>query len=86
MPPVHRFPALPQPLRWSLGRRTRALDEAIRAWAATAHGIEHVAIEYPGDLAALMATDGFHPGPELQAMWAQEAAARVTTNDREDPQ
>lgn len=78
LPPVDRFPALPQPLRWYMGRRARSLDDGIRAWAATTEDVEHLALIHEGDTATLMAADGFHPGPELYAAWARLAAARVT--------
>jgi len=38
IPPMHRFPALPQPLRWFLGRRARRLDQALAQWAAATPG------------------------------------------------
>ena len=31
LPPMHRFPALPQPLRWYVGSRARDLDRALAA-------------------------------------------------------
>jgi hypothetical protein len=31
LPPMHRFPALPQPLRWYIGSRARDFDRALAA-------------------------------------------------------
>ena len=79
MPPVGRFPALPQPLRWYLGARARAMNAALDAWAAGRPDREVLHLEATlGALdAAAMATDGFHPGPALYAAWGRAAAARV---------
>jgi lysophospholipase L1-like esterase len=82
MPPMRRFPAHPQPLRWYMGWRARTLDDAMRSWAVTAEGVDHLPLELAGDPVPLMAEDGFHPGPALYAIWAQAAAARVATYRR----
>jgi lysophospholipase L1-like esterase len=75
VPPLGRFPAVPQPLRWYLGRRAAALDAAVAAWAAGRPGVEHL----PLDLADVsqMAADGFHPGPAAYAEWGRTVAGRV---------
>lgn len=74
LPPVHRFPLLPQPLRWVMGDDAVRHDEAMALWAATRSDVSHVAIEI--DLAAeAMASDGFHPGePVYRAIGAALAA------------
>lgn len=61
LPPVHRFPLLPQPLRRVMGGDARAHDEAMARWAATRDDVSHVPIAL--DLGPEhMAADGFHPG------------------------
>ncbi len=61
LPPVHRFPLLPQPLRHVMGADARAHDEAMARWAATRDDVSHVPITL--DLGPEhMAPDGFHPG------------------------
>ena len=85
MPPVDRFPALPQPLRWYIGRRARMLDDGIRDWAATTSDVEHLPLIHDADPIAFMAFDGFHPGPELYEAWARLAAARVVARDDRSP-
>jgi lysophospholipase L1-like esterase len=61
LPPVHRFPLLPQPLRWAMGHEAVAHDAAMARWAATRADVSHVPI--PIDLGPeSMAADGFHPG------------------------
>jgi lysophospholipase L1-like esterase len=76
LPPVGEFPAVPEPLRGYLARRARALDDALRAWAATTPDVEHLPLDDGFDPAA-MAPDGFHPGPALYALWARAAAERI---------
>lgn len=61
LPPVHRFPGLPQPLRWVAGRDARRHDAAVAQWAATREDVSHVPIDLPLN-AGVMAADGFHPG------------------------
>ncbi|HQY46539.1 MAG TPA: SGNH/GDSL hydrolase family protein [Usitatibacteraceae bacterium] len=76
IPPMHRFPALPQPLRWYLGARARELDRALAAALPDSHGAEYLAVA--GELdTAHMAADGFHPGPAVYAAWGEAAADRI---------
>jgi lysophospholipase L1-like esterase len=73
LPPMHLFPALPQPLRWFLGFRARAFNAHL---ADLATGVDECTMlstplaPRPG----LMASDGFHPGPLLYRQWADDAA------------
>lgn len=76
LPPVHQFPALPQPLRWYLGARARELDHALGRVLPNGHGAEFMA--FKGALGPpVMAPDGFHPGPAVYEAWAAEAAGRI---------
>lgn len=78
IPPMERFPALPQPLRWYLGARARELDRALAAALPDGHGAEYLPLA--GELdAAHMAGDGFHPGPAVYAAWAEAAARRIAS-------
>lgn len=83
LPPVHRFPALPQPLRWVLGRRALAFGKALERFAAADPRCTFVRISELRD-PSLMATDGFHPGPSAYATWAGEieAALRARGGER----
>lgn len=58
---MHLFPALPQPLRWVLGRDARRHDDALAAWAATRNDVSHVPIPLALGIDS-MASDGLHPG------------------------
>ncbi|GAA2433104.1 SGNH/GDSL hydrolase family protein [Actinomadura vinacea] len=77
MPPVHRFPALPQPLRLVMGGRARAMDRIMRE-VARANGAIHVPMD-PGMAAdrTLFASDGFHPSPDGYRVWANDLAEAV---------
>ena len=75
-PPMHKFPALPQPLRAYPGLRATLLDRTAMAIALpdVAHVKSGVRIE-----PAMFAADGFHPSPAGYALWAQflaDAASR----------
>jgi lysophospholipase L1-like esterase len=76
VPPMHRFRALPQPLRWLLGARAQgyrdALAGAIGAWP----GCELVDADLP-DAPEALASDGFHPGAASYKAWAERVAARI---------
>lgn len=80
LPPVHRFPGLPQPLRWVAGRDARRHDDAVAAWAATRGDVSHVPIDLPLN-AGVMAADGFHPGEPVYrvcgTVLAEHIAERV---------
>ena len=76
LPPMHRFPALPQPLRGFLGARAIAFDDALGAWAARQPDALHVRIPDMSD-PSLAASDGFHPGPGAYAVWAGELARAI---------
>jgi lysophospholipase L1-like esterase len=76
IPPMARFPALPQPLRWYLGGRASQLDRALAHALPDGRGAEYLALA--GELdAAHMAADGFHPGPAVYDAWGSAAARRI---------
>ncbi|MDJ0667293.1 MAG: SGNH/GDSL hydrolase family protein [Desulfobacterales bacterium] len=75
LPPMHRFPALPQPLRWHLGKGARIFNAALEELSSA-----NAALFLPLDFSMQpeqMATDGFHPGPDIYAEWGRRAAARI---------
>jgi lysophospholipase L1-like esterase len=83
VPPMARFPALPQPLRRVLGASSQRLDRALQRWAADSGARLHVEMpvavrrESPQ---ALMAADGFHPGPALYRVWAEALATQIVAD------
>jgi lysophospholipase L1-like esterase len=76
LPPVHRFPLLPQPLRHVMGGDARAHDAAMARWAATRRDVSHAAIDYAVGPEA-MASDGFHPGEPVYRACGEALAAHI---------
>jgi len=76
VPPMHLFPALPQPLRWYMGWGARRLNAALGALAAQAPDSVLLHTPFPLDR-GLMASDGFHPGARANLLWARAAAAAI---------
>ena len=77
LPPMHRFPALPQPLRWYVGSRARDFNRVLADLAGKRAGCEFLALGHEMMDVSAMASDGFHPGPPVYALWAREAARRI---------
>ncbi|MEN0106325.1 MAG: hypothetical protein AAGC84_07845, partial [Pseudomonas sp.] len=71
--PMHAFTALPQPLRWYLGRRARQLNVALAQLVNGRMDCVLQASELPLHGEAL-AADGFHPGATSYALWAEGTA------------
>lgn len=79
LPPMHRFPLLPQPLRWIAGSDARRHDAAVARWAATRADVSHVPIAL--DLGPQnMAEDGFHPGEPVYRACGEALARHVATH------
>ena len=73
LPPVGGFPALPQPLRWYLGRRARQFSDALERWVRSEARAHFVDLHFTLD-PSLMASDGFHPGPAIYQGWGERVA------------
>lgn len=76
LPPMHRFPLLPQPLRWVLGRDALRHDQALARWAAGRPDCSHLAIDYTLGPES-MADDGFHPGEPVYRACAEALARHI---------
>lgn len=85
LPPIHCFPALPQPLRKMLGSRALLLNSALERTVAALSNTEvlHVsALNVSGSVhqvqqSGLMAEDGFHPSTKGYELWAHSALERL---------
>jgi lysophospholipase L1-like esterase len=77
LPPMHLFPALPQPLRWYLGARARDFNAALSDWLARQEGCHLVVPDFQPDDPASIASDGFHPGPAAYTAWAIRVAREI---------
>jgi lysophospholipase L1-like esterase len=84
LPPVHRFPLLPEPLRRVMGADARRHDEALARWAATRDDVSHIAIDMNLEPEA-MAADGFHPGEPVYRVCGEALAAHIATLHHESP-
>ena len=73
VPQMNRFPALPHPLAWVLGRQAARLDQGLMQVVARFPQARHLSLELSDD-PALAAPDGYHPSPKTYAIWADEAA------------
>lgn len=78
LPPMHRFTALPQPLRWVLGQRARQFNRALARTAAGHPGCVLIDVDFP-IRSEYLASDGFHPGPPAYAHWAAQTADAIRT-------
>jgi lysophospholipase L1-like esterase len=76
LPPIDRFPLLPEPLRRVLGGDARRHDDALARWAATRSDVSHATIAVDLD-AAGMARDGFHPGEPVYRACGEALALHV---------
>ena len=76
LPPVHKFPSLPEPLRRYIGARAKRLDAAIRLWTRSQPDCDHIPLNLPVGPES-MASDGFHPGPGIYALWGKAAAEMI---------
>ncbi|MBF5012304.1 SGNH/GDSL hydrolase family protein [Burkholderia pseudomultivorans] len=76
VPPMERFPALPQPLAWYLGLRAKRLNAALAGWTATQPHCTFLRVALPLER-HLMAADGFHPTAAACAAWAGQVATAL---------
>jgi lysophospholipase L1-like esterase len=76
LPPMHILTAVPQPLRWYLGRYARRLDVDLRRWTSLEPNVRYVSLQWAA-VAADLATDGFHPGRGQYQQWASLLADSV---------
>ena len=76
LPPIDRFPLLPQPLRRVLGADARRHDAALARWAAARQNVSHIKIglELGSDA---MAADGFHPGEPVYRICGEALALHI---------
>lgn len=75
VPPLAHFPALPEPLRWVMGMKARALDGVARELASAMPRVVHVPLMLDPQDHGMMAADGYHPSASGCAAWAQTLAA-----------
>ncbi len=80
IPPMHRFPVIPQPLRWYLGACARRLDEELRRLCAADPTRHVLGLDWADTTRAdAIAEDGYHPGPSHYAQWASQSGRLLGT-------
>lgn len=80
VPPLHLFPALPQPLRQVLGLKASSLSAVARALVADTPDAIFVPVQSNARDRSLMAIDGYHPSASGALLWAEQLAAAVKQN------
>lgn len=75
VPRIGDFPLLPPVLRWILGRQGVRYDAGLQALSAHRPDCFHIPADLP--LQGLMSEDGFHPGPQVYAAWADRLSAQI---------
>lgn len=76
MPPMHRFPLLPQPLRATFGMRSRLFDEEVRKVVDRLPNTVHVPLDFEPDQHQF-APDGYHPSEDSYADFGRYMADRL---------
>lgn len=78
LPPMGDFPALPWPLNRYMGHCANRLDSALQSFCEGKEQVTFLSLrDFPKDIPA--AEDGFHPGPEIYAVWAEKVADKIST-------
>lgn len=75
LPPLHRLPAAPQPLRWYLGQCAKRLDVALESFCKSHPNARFVSLTWAK--ASDMARDKFHPGKSQYKHWSGLVAQQV---------
>ncbi|HEX7383964.1 MAG TPA: SGNH/GDSL hydrolase family protein, partial [Burkholderiaceae bacterium] len=78
LPPMGRFPLLPQPLARVLGADAARHDAALARWAATRSDVSRAELVVDLDPQA-MASDGFHPGAAVYRRCGEALAAHIVS-------
>lgn len=77
LPPMHIFPALPQPLRWIMGARAKRFNRHLAALLKPHATARYVISDFPIQ-ADFMASDGFHPSALAYQRWADTLCKHVS--------
>lgn len=79
VPPMHLFPALPNPLSWLFGQYAKKMNlqlEKMIAQQEDMQWIEYDIRKYQS-MNLEMAKDGFHPSKEIYQIWGKEVSDRI---------
>lgn len=82
VPPMHLFPALPNPLGWLLGQYSTAMNKQLSQFVNTKPRYQLIQFDLAHfkALNLQMAEDGFHPSKEIYQLWAKEVSQAILNN------
>jgi lysophospholipase L1-like esterase len=76
VPPMHACKALPQPLRWFMGRWARQMNATLAGQLVDQH--RRSLHWHPDSTTSVgMALDGLHPNPEGYSLWADGLSRHI---------
>lgn len=93
LPPMHLFPALPQPIRWWLGIRAKRLNTILEGVIESNQkcvlvrvplSFDKGSVEYVEENKDILAEDGFHPGESTYRLWGTHVAQLIQSEDIPD--
>ena len=76
IPPMSRFPSLPQPLRWYLGRKSKLFNTKLLSQTNQRSDLEYLDINFPLQ-DSYIAKDGFHPSEAAYEYWSELVAKKI---------
>lgn len=79
VPPMHLFPALPNPLGWLFGQYSSEMNKKLAEFVASRANYQLIQFDLAHfkALNLQMAEDGFHPSKEIYQVWAQELSNKI---------
>jgi len=76
IPPMHEFPALPNPLRYFLGKTAKKMNVELATLFEARPDSTVLNIKLPFET-QFIARDGFHPSPKAYELWAAHTAKLI---------
>lgn len=79
VPPMHLFPALPNPLSWLFGQYAKQMNLQLEKMVSKQKDMQWIEydIQKYQSMNLEMAKDGFHPSKEIYQIWGKEVAVRI---------
>ena len=79
VPPMHLFPALPNPLSWLFGQYAKQMNFQLKKMIVKQKDMQWIEydIQKYQSMNLEMAKDGFHPSKEIYQIWGKAVADRI---------
>ena len=79
VPPMHLFPALPNPLSWLFGQYAKQMNLQLEKMIVQQEDMQWIEydIQKYQSMDLEMAKDGFHPSKEIYQIWGKDVADRI---------